>query len=94
MFFKPCKSCYKLFSYKAGEEWKSHCLPCYLSKQGKTQGPRPNPNLNATGIPDDILRKLIILCHPDKHGNSELSNATTAWLLNLKQKREEWKNYK
>tara|TARA_Y100000310_G_scaffold287290_1_gene312071 strand:- start:168 stop:458 length:291 start_codon:yes stop_codon:yes gene_type:complete len=27
------------------------------------------------------LRDLIKLCHPDKHGNSELSNNITSWLI-------------
>lgn len=32
-------------------------------------------------IPADMLGRLIRLCHPDRHGNSEASNQTTAWLL-------------
>lgn len=32
-------------------------------------------------IPDDMLPRLIRLCHPDRHGNSESSNKATAWLL-------------
>lgn len=33
------------------------------------------------GIPADMLGRLIRLCHPDRHGNSEASNQATAWLL-------------
>jgi hypothetical protein len=33
------------------------------------------------GIPPDILRSLIGLAHPDRHGNSETANRVTAWLL-------------
>lgn len=32
-------------------------------------------------IPPDMLKRLIRLCHPDKHGNSETANAVTRWLL-------------
>lgn len=33
------------------------------------------------GIPAEILRLLILLCHPDRHGGSDASNRATAWLL-------------
>jgi hypothetical protein len=29
----------------------------------------------------DMLSRLVRLCHPDRHGNSEASNKATAWLL-------------
>jgi hypothetical protein len=32
-------------------------------------------------IPGAMLPRLIRLCHPDRHGNSESSNKVTAWLL-------------
>ncbi len=32
-------------------------------------------------IPPDMLARLIRLCHPDRHSNSEASNNATAWLL-------------
>lgn len=44
----------------------------------KTAAARPVPNCI---IPDAMLRKLIILCHPDKHNNSELSSEVTRWLI-------------
>ena len=31
------------------------------------------------------LRKIISLCHPDKHGNSETATDITIWLLGLKE---------
>lgn len=39
--------------------------------------PQPAP----ASIPADMLGRLIRLCHPDRHGNSEPSNQATAWLL-------------
>lgn len=32
-------------------------------------------------IEPDMLTRLVRLCHPDRHGNSEASNKATAWLL-------------
>lgn len=37
-------------------------------------------------IPPEMLRRLIHLCHPDKHGGSEASNIATRYLLALKDK--------
>jgi predicted amidophosphoribosyltransferase len=31
--------------------------------------------------PNDMLRRLILLCHPDKHNGSQASVAATMWLL-------------
>jgi len=33
------------------------------------------------GVETSLLKKLIRLCHPDKHGNSDTSNEVTVWLL-------------
>ncbi len=33
------------------------------------------------GIPPEMLRRLVRLCHPDRHGQSEAANQATAWLL-------------
>lgn len=33
------------------------------------------------GIPPEMLRRLVRLCHPDRHGNSKAANEATAWLL-------------
>lgn len=32
-------------------------------------------------IPMPIMRRLLWLCHPDRHGNSEAATIVTAWLL-------------
>jgi hypothetical protein len=34
----------------------------------------------------DRLMQMIRLAHPDKHGNSELANDVTKWLLSLRKK--------
>ena len=35
-------------------------------------------------IPVDVLKKLIFLCHADKHNGSELANEMTVYLLKLR----------
>ena len=35
-------------------------------------------------IPEELLRKIIVLCHPDKHADSEMANEVTRYLLNLR----------
>lgn len=32
-------------------------------------------------IPPEMLRRLVRLCHPDRHDGSEAANVATAWLL-------------
>lgn len=32
-------------------------------------------------IPPSMLRRLLWLCHPDRHGDSEAATTATAWLL-------------
>lgn len=34
-----------------------------------------------SGIPPEMLPRLIQLCHPDKHGGSVAANTATVWLL-------------
>ncbi len=34
----------------------------------------------AGSIPADMWRRLVQLCHPDRHGNSEAANNATQWL--------------
>lgn len=41
---------------------------------------RPEP------IPDDMLKVLLLLAHPDRHGNSPASNRATTWLLQQRRK--------
>lgn len=41
---------------------------------------------NEDKLDKDLLRKLIMLCHPDKHAGSALSNEVTKRLLAMKEK--------
>lgn len=38
-------------------------------------------------IPPEMFRKLLFLCHPDKHEGSEMSSEVTRWLLEERRKK-------
>ncbi|MBK7050714.1 MAG: hypothetical protein IPH54_07970 [Rhodoferax sp.] len=62
------------------QPWKLLCVSCYLERKGKTAPAPPAP----APIEPTMLRRLVQLCHPDKHGNSEAANTATRYLLGLK----------
>lgn len=39
----------------------------------------------STTLSKDLLRKLIMLCHPDKHSGSDMANSVTIELLKLRE---------
>lgn len=39
---------------------------------------------NTTQFNSEDIKRLILLCHPDKHGNSQMANDMTKKLLTLK----------
>lgn len=41
-------------------------------------------NRSAASIPAGMLRRLIQLCHPDRHGDSDASRKATTYLLGLR----------
>ena len=78
-----CERCNVLFL--ADVHWKTHCKKCYAKKmkaeQGETSSPEPKIIYQNKPIPLDMVNRLIRLCHPDFHNNSEASNTATAWLI-------------
>lgn len=40
-----------------------------------------------SAIPADVLKKLLHLAHPDKHGGSKIANEATQWLLKQREAR-------
>jgi hypothetical protein len=50
-------------------------------KTARQQKATPEPSLS---FGKDMLKKLLLLCHPDKHANSALSNEVTRYLLGLR----------
>lgn len=76
-------------NYYRDQPWKAVCLECYLERKGTTRKaapPRPEQPIEpqAPAIPQDMLRRLIQLAHPDRHGNSEAANIATRYLLELR----------
>jgi hypothetical protein len=51
------------------DKWKRRYYAVLARKSGRAP------------IPPDILRRLLWLCHPDRHANSDAATVTTAWLL-------------
>lgn len=70
---------YSRFEYKRGTFRGSR--PRQPQDQQQTE---PKLNLN-----QEMIRKMISLCHPDKHNNSETSTEVTRYLLNLKKENED-----
>jgi hypothetical protein len=75
-----CPACRQ--PYFKDQTWKALCLTCYLAKKG-TAAPPAAPAI-AAPIEPGMLRRLIQLCHPDRHGDSPASNEATRYLLGLK----------
>lgn len=92
-----CKACGNAFYRSPDESWKVLCFPCWKRSKGHsvTSGNEEvlrlqveNAYLRAQlserqnqGIPPEMLRRLIRLCHPDRQDNSEMATAATQWLL-------------
>ena len=45
----------------------------------------PPPRYSSSPIPQEMLRRLIQLAHPDKHSGSEAATKATRWLLEQRQ---------
>jgi hypothetical protein len=86
-----CTKCGGDFERDSNERWRKLCLPCYKQKKRaeetsyQQKAPPPPPQIKIVyrdrPIPKDILDRLIRLCHPDKHDNSEMATKITQWLL-------------
>lgn len=77
-----CPTC-KARTFIQDAPWKLQCITCYLARKGKT-APTARYAVTPAPIEPGMLRRLIQLCHPDRHGNSEAANIATRWLLELK----------
>lgn len=59
-------------------------------RQQQQAPPKADPNYGKStvvvGIDEKRLKQLLMLCHPDKHGNSERATEVTRWLIELKEK--------
>lgn len=65
-------------------EWLSLSVPQWLYEKvnGEQSAHAPkSTNDKGGGIPADMLKRLIMLCHPDRHDSSKASTIATQWLL-------------
>lgn len=70
--------------YYRDQPWKRVCLDCYLNAKGRTAQIRYLPTTPAP-IEPDMLRRLIQLCHPDRHQGSQAANTAIRYLLALRE---------
>lgn len=77
-----------------GKEWweREHTRESNYQKQQQKfedffqeRKPHRPASSSSVGLDKELLRKLIMLCHPDKHGGSELSTSVTVQLLKMKE---------
>lgn len=77
-----CPTC-RTRTFIQDQPWKLQCVTCYLARKDKTaQIDRTVPAV--APIEPGMLRRLIQLCHPDKHQGSEAATIATRYLLALK----------
>jgi PHP family Zn ribbon phosphoesterase len=91
MSSKLCSQCGTWFYIEPHEQWKKICLSCWKKNKKKAEeaeafadsffkSPKQWRDEQRI-IPKDMMQRLIFLCHPDKHNNSEASNLATTWLI-------------
>ena len=85
--FADCPQCGLEF-YK-DEYWKRICIGCFKVNKGhgrqqQRQQPTYKPESKPSQITPDVLKKLMYLCHPDKHNNSQVATDMFVWLSKMK----------
>ena len=89
MPYAICPNCASPFN--RDEPWKKVCIKCYIQAKRKEESgrrdppPRREPPPRTSGVDKELLKRLIILCHPDKHNGSKMSVEVTQKLLQMKQ---------
>ena len=91
-----CETCGSMLDRNPDETWKKLCLSCWKeTARAKERAKAPPPPQFKVvhfpvpaRIPHDMLRRMLQLCHPDKHGGSEMAVVVTQWLLKHKDEKE------
>lgn len=68
--------------------YRRYCTGCYFALRDEQQAtPAPISTARAAevlGLDADMLRVLLAVAHPDRHGNSAAATRATQWLLQLR----------
>lgn len=85
-----CANCNRPFLREIDADWKRLCMDCWLAtkaRRGRGGGREERMSSSAPLFIDpQMVRRLIFLCHPDKHNGSAASYAATTFLLTLQRK--------
>lgn len=80
---KTCKSCGDIFS--ADQDWKTYCIPCFIKMKRAQEGEQTTVVIQSKySLDEEMLNRVIRLCHPDKHKSSEASHVATVFLLGMR----------
>ena len=80
-----CLDCRARFTPR--ETYEIRCFGCWKAWKTARGEYRPHaahtqdPALPAPSEWREMLPRMLMLCHPDRHGNSHMSTRTTKWLL-------------
>lgn len=86
----PCADCREPFYRDADKPWRIRCYVCWADWQSTKERQVLDSATAGQQLADlraelgSNLRGLVQLCHPDRHGDSELATRTTTWLNGLK----------
>lgn len=80
---------YKLTKADVALQRTSAALGPILAELEELKAKKKNTALSSTVIKEDgapPIKQLLLLCHPDKHGNSKAATEVTQWLLSVRRK--------
>ena len=88
-----CTDCGAPFTARAS--YATRCWTCWSAwKQASTAKPEvrtvtvADPRLPILAEWTEMLPRLLRLAHPDRHGNSQMANIATVWLLKQRSRLE------
>lgn len=58
--------------------------PSHQQRQKQSRPPPRATTPQTPGVTPEMLKRLLHLCHPDKHGNSAMANSITQELLKMR----------
>jgi len=89
-FHKFCKSCFiknkREEEQREQEDFNAELIRSYDKGYRRGLEDAKSKEANTAILDAQLIDRLIRLCHPDKHGNSEVSNQVTQKLLAMRKK--------